>query len=79
MISKSGYIVKSDSCGERVYLRISKSFGTSYRFGLVKVAAEATVVKNPNHASAFATRAGCFISRLFEYIPLPDADARAEP
>lgn len=64
------YVVKTDTHGERRYLRLSRiGFGGGYRYGLVKRVEDATELYPAHRAGAIATRAGQIISRYFEVMP----------
>jgi hypothetical protein len=59
------FVVRSDSCGECVYLRMFDS-----KFGLVRSPAEATAFSSRREAGTKAGRAGYVIMREFNAVEL---------
>lgn len=63
------FVIKSDTLGERVYLRITKKgWGAPFRYGLVKTIEEATLLAQANYAGTMAVRAERYISRSFDVL-----------
>jgi hypothetical protein len=64
------FVVKSDSYGERVYLRMFGRGRYGSKFGLVRSPAEATAFSSRFEAGAKAGRAGNVIMRAFNAVEL---------
>jgi hypothetical protein len=64
------FIVRSDSYGERVYLRIFGRGPHGSKFGLVRSPAEATAFSSRFEAGTKAGRAGNVIMRAFNPVEL---------
>ena len=65
------YVIKSDSCGERVYLRMTKmGWGKPHRYGLMRDARDATTFRSTALANVYAHHAEQIISRVFEAVRL---------
>jgi hypothetical protein len=60
------FVVRSDSYGERVYLRMFGRGRYGSKFGLVRSLAEATTFSSRLEAGTSAGRAGNAIMRMFD-------------
>jgi hypothetical protein len=67
------FVVRSDSYGERVYVRTSGK-GRGTKLGLVKDIEDARVFTSAVSAASCAGRARNLISRLFSVVPLVKED-----
>jgi hypothetical protein len=71
------FVVRSDSYGECVYLRIFGRGRYGSKFGLVRSLAEATAFSSRFEASTKAGRAGNVIMRAFNTVELDATPAAA--